>query len=93
MSFFVRQLRRQKMLRKMARMRAAKERKRLANPVEREPKMIRWFALEFGVRDKNTGETAWTDLRSVRDAAKRLSVVLKHYVSGPPARRACGQPA
>ena len=40
------------MLRKMARMRAAKERKRLANPVEREPKMVRWFPLELGVRDK-----------------------------------------
>jgi len=80
MRFFVRQLRRQKMLRKMARMRAAKERKRLANPVEREPKLVRWFPLEIGVRDKRTQEVAWTDLRSVRDAAKRLSVVIKNYV-------------
>jgi hypothetical protein len=79
MSLFVRQLRRQKMLRKMARMRAAKERKRLANPVEREPKMVRWFPLELGVRDKRTKEIVWTDFRSVRDAAKRLAVVQRFY--------------
>ncbi len=68
------------MLRKMANMRAAKARKRLANPVDREPRMVRWFPLELGVRDKRTGEIAWTDLRSVRDTAKRISVVLKNYV-------------
>ena len=79
MSFFVRQLRRQKTLRKMARMRAAKERKRLANPVEREPKFIRYFPLELGLRDKRTKEVVWTDFRSVRDAAKRLSVVQRFY--------------
>ncbi len=79
MGFFVRQLRRQKMLRKMARMRAAKERKRLKNPVEREPKFVRWFPLEIGVRDKRTNEIAWTDFRSVRDAAKRLSVIQEFY--------------
>lgn len=63
----------------MARMRAAKERKRLANPVEREPKMARWFPLELGVRDKMSGDVAWVDFRSVRDAATRLAVVLKYY--------------
>lgn len=67
------------MIRKMARMRAAKERKRLANPVEREPKMVRWFQLEIGVRDKRTGEVAWHDFRSVRDAAKRLAMVQRFY--------------
>ena len=67
------------MLRKMANMRAAKERKRLANPPEREPELIRWFPLELGVRDKRTGEVAWIDLKSVRDAARRLSVIMKYY--------------
>ncbi len=67
------------MLRKMANMRAAKERKRLANPVEREPRMARWFPLELGLRDKRTQQTAWVDFRSVRDAAKRLAVVQRFY--------------
>lgn len=38
----------------------------------------RWFPLELGVRDKRNGQTAWVDLRSVRDAAKRLNVILKY---------------
>ena len=67
------------MIAKMARMRAAKERKRLANPVEREPKFLRWFPLEIGVRDKRTGEVAWHDFKSVRDATKRLAVVQRFY--------------
>ena len=61
-------------------MRAAKERKRLANPVEREPEYVRYYPLEIGIRNKRTGETAWTDFKSVRDAAKRLSVIQKHYL-------------
>lgn len=71
---------RKRQLVKLANMRAAKERKRLANPVEREPKLVRWFPLEFGVRDKRTGETVWMDLRSTRDVAKRVAVLLKYYV-------------
>jgi len=67
------------MLAKMARMRAAKERKRLANPVEREPRMARWFPLELGLRDKRDGSIAWIDFRSVRDAAKRLTVGQRFY--------------
>jgi hypothetical protein len=71
--------RRERMLRKMSNMRAAKERKRLANPIEREPKLVRWYPLEFGMRDKRNGETVWMDLRSTRDAAKRIAVLLKYY--------------
>lgn len=74
-------LKRDRLLRRLALMRAAKERKRLANPVEREPKLARWYPLEFGVRDKATGETAWIDLKSCRDAAKRIDVILKYYIS------------
>ena len=76
---------RKRQLRKLANMRAAKERKRLARgPREEEPRMVRGFPLEFGVRDKVTGETVWLDLRSTRDVAKRVAVVLKYYQPGRP---------
>ena len=71
--------RRQRVLRKLANARAAKARKRAENPPEHEPRFLRYFPLELGVRDKSSAETAWTDLRSVRDAARRLSIILKHY--------------
>ena len=71
------------MLRKLANMRAAKAKKRLANPPpEPEPKLERWHRFELGIRDKVAGAAgygeAWIDLRSVRDAAKRISVILRH---------------
>jgi hypothetical protein len=70
------------MLRKMANWRAAKARKRQQmiddGLLEQEPKLIRWFPFEFGVRDKRTGETAWHDLVSVRHAAKALGLVKKY---------------
>lgn len=69
----------QRVCERMARWRQAKERKRLENRVEREPELVRYYPLEIGVRDKRTGETAWIDFRSVRDAAKRLAVVQKFY--------------
>lgn len=81
--FFARRNHRQdkheRMLRKMAAMRAAKKRKRLAGPPP-EPKLVRWHPLELGLRDKRTGETAWVDFVSVRDAARRLAVVQKFYL-------------
>jgi hypothetical protein len=77
--FNYRKRRREAVLRKMAAMRAAKERRRMERePVEDEPKMERWHRFEFGVRDKTTGETAWHDLVSVRHAAKALGLILKH---------------
>ena len=60
----------------------ARERKRLANPVQREPRLIRYHPLQIGVRDKVTGDTAWIDFKSLRDAVRRLSVVQKFYVHG-----------
>ena len=65
---------------KLARWRDAKERKRLeriAAGWRPEPKMVRTYRFEFGVRNKNTGETAWHDLVSVRHAAKAMGLVLK----------------
>ncbi len=63
-------------------MRAAKERKRLARSHEEEPRFVRWHPLEFGVRDRVTGETVWMELRSGRDVAKRLAVLLRYYEPG-----------
>ena len=64
------------MRKKMANMRAAKERKRIElGPVEDEPRMQRWYRFEFGVRDKTTGEVGWHDLVSIRHAAKALGLV------------------
>lgn len=68
------------MIRKLANMRAAKERKRLSGPPEMEPKLQRYYPLEIGVRDKRTEEVAWVDFRSIRDAMRRLAVVQKYYV-------------
>ena len=77
-----RQDKRERMLRKMANWRAAKARIRQeridAGLLEREPKFVRAYRFEFGVRDKVSGETAWHDLKSVRHAAKALGLVLKY---------------
>jgi len=70
------------MLRKMSNMRAAKARKHeqaIADGWEPEPKMVRAFPLELGVRDTRNGDVAWVPFRSVRDAARRLTMVQKHY--------------
>jgi len=40
--------------------------------------MVRYYPLEFGVRVKATGETHFTDLKSVRHAAKALGLILKY---------------
>ena len=70
------------MRRKMANMRASKERRRLeriAAGWTPEPKFQRHYPFEVGVRVKATGETEWHDLVSVRHAAKALGLVLKYY--------------
>lgn len=80
-----RKKRRDRVLRKMANMRAKKDAKRLADIAAGwtpEPKMERWYPLEFGVRDKVTGEFCWVDFKSVRDAARRLGAVRKFYAPG-----------
>jgi hypothetical protein len=75
--FSARKARRERVLRKMANMRAAKARKRLDTPPE--PRMEKWYRFQYGVRDKTTGETHFRDLVSVRQAAKALGLILKHY--------------
>lgn len=78
-----RKSRRDEQLRRLEAMRSARARKRLEGPApDPEPKLERWYRFEIGVRDKLTGATsygeAWTDFRSIRDAARRLKVV-KEY--------------
>ena len=79
-----RQDKRDRQLRKLANMRAAKARSRQeridAGLLEREPKFERHYPLEFGVRVKATGETHFHDLVSVRYATKALGLILKHCV-------------
>ncbi len=65
------------MLRHLCNLRAAKARKRLEHPPEHEPKMERYYPLEYGVRVKATGETHFRDLVSVRQAAKALGLILR----------------
>lgn len=78
-----RKARRDGVLRKMAAMRAAKERKRMARgPREEPPRLVKWHRFEIGVRDKVTGANgygeSWTDLVSVRDTVRRLKVIIKN---------------
>lgn len=69
---------RERVLRKMSNMRGAKERKRLANTVDRQPKLVRFYPLEFCVRNKLTCETSeWHDLKSARRMAIQAGLLLK----------------
>ena len=78
-SYTYRKKRREAVLRKMAAWRAAKERKRLERgPVESEPRMERWNRYTITVYDRLTGETGSFELRSLRDAVKRLGLVLRY---------------
>lgn len=65
----------------MAVMRSAKARKRLARPIiEEEPKMVRTFPLEIGIRDTITGEDGWVPLKSARFARRLATVMLNFYM-------------
>lgn len=80
--FSYRKRRREAMLRKMATMRAAKERKRLERgPVDEEPKMkvVRHPFFSWAMRDDLSGEVCWMEFKSVRDMAIRVSITVKYY--------------
>ena len=76
--------RRERVLLKMAQLRATKARRRTeriaAGELEREPRMLKWHRFEYGIRDKVNGETHWRDLVSIRQAAKALALIVK-YIS------------
>ena len=86
-TFFASRKRRQeRMLRKMANMRAAKERKRIERgPREEEPRMkvVRYPHLSWAMRDELSGDVVWMEFQSVRDMAKRASLVAKFYQPRP----------
>lgn len=70
------------MLRKMANMRAAKERKRLAaGPRDEEPRMrvVCHPYLSWAMRDDLSGEVVWMEFNGVRDMARRAALVARHY--------------
>jgi hypothetical protein len=73
---------RERMRTRLANMRAAKARKRtslIASGWTPEPKMERWHPLELGVRETGKPDTAaWVPLKSIRDTARRIGIVLKH---------------
>jgi hypothetical protein len=68
-----------RIIRKCAAMRAAKERKRLERGhVEAPPKPEPFYRYTVTVTDTLTGESGTVPLKSIRDITKRLSLVLKH---------------
>ena len=75
-----RKARRERILRKMASMRAAKARRRLEKRAGREPELIPFYPLQFAVRDRRNGDTSqWIDIRSGRDVARRIGMLLRFY--------------
>jgi len=72
-------LRRSRQLEKMRETKKRKREQAITDGWTPEPKMEKYYPLEFGVRDKATGETAWTDLKSVRQASRALGLILKYY--------------
>lgn len=56
----------------------AKGRIRLKQDYDREPVMVPWCRFRITVTDKLTGERGSFELRSIRDAVKRLAVVVKY---------------
>lgn len=73
--------RKERQLLKLANMRAAKERKRqerIADGWTPEPKYVRAYCFEIGIRNKATGETCFVDLKSARQAHKIAGLILKY---------------
>ena len=74
-----------RLVKKMAAMRAAKERKRLeranAGYGELPPrgKIVRYPHLSWAMRDDLSGDVVWMPLISIRDMAKRAGMVARFY--------------
>ena len=58
---------------------AAKARKRMEHPVEYEPKMLPFHRFLIRVTDTITGDSHEFTMTSIRDVARRLSVVARFY--------------
>ena len=80
--FTARKRRRERILQKMAAMRAAKERKRLERgPRDEELRgpVVRHPNLSWAMRDELSGDVVWMEFQSVRDMARRAGMVAKFY--------------
>ena len=70
------------MIKKMAAWRSAKERKRIERgAIEEEPRFVamRHPDISWAMRDDLSGEVVWMPFVSVRDMARRASIVAKFY--------------
>jgi hypothetical protein len=78
--------RKEKMLRKLENMRAAKEQKRIERAEsgfgELPPrgKVVRHPGISWAMRDDVSGEVVWMEFKSVRDMARRAGMVAKFYL-------------
>lgn len=54
-----------------------------ASKPDREPRFVRYFPLQIGLRDTRTGEEGWTELRSVRQALRLVGNFLRHWQPSP----------
>lgn len=87
MSIFFRsqKRRRDRVLRKMATMRAAKKRKHDAaiaagwTPEPPPGKVVRHPNLSWAMRDDLSGDVVWMEFISVRDMARRAGMVARYY--------------
>jgi hypothetical protein len=57
----------------------AKARKRMANPVKQEPRMVKACRYRVVIVDTYTGDRGEFELRSLRDVGRRLAVMLRYY--------------
>ena len=67
-------------LKRLEQMRAAKKRKHdeaVAAGWRPEPRCVRAYRFEIGIRNKLTGETCFVDLKSARQAHKIAGLILK----------------
>lgn len=55
-----------------------------ASAPEREPQMVRTTGLSWAVRDDVSGVVVWMPLKSCRDVARRVTVLLREYRPGFP---------
>ena len=76
-----RQDKRVRQLEKLARWRKRKAElraERIAAGWTPEPKFVRAYPFEIGIRNKQTGETCFVDLKSARQAHKIAGLILKY---------------
>ena len=75
-----RQKRREKLRRRaMSGVRGRAEKRLAAPPPDRREKPTPWYEWEITLKNKRDGASVTFDLKSVRDATRRIAVMVKHY--------------